>query len=211
MRKLILSGALMAASAFVSIGANAQAIKTNIAAPLSLYYEHPVSDAVSVQAGIGYDLIGAAIFKTILGATNSNDGTFRYTGLSLPVEARYYFSEEVGDGFFALGFAKFRSATASAELDFFNGNDGTTRTFRNKANFSALGIGGGLGFQKRIDGGLLFEVSSGLGYTILNTLTTTELDINANGDFEEVKNTEAYTGLGVMLRFGLTVGYVIGG
>jgi len=210
MYKSFARGALVALFTLISFGVHAQAIKTNIAAPVSLYYEHPISDAVSVQAGAAYDLIGAAIFRTILGASDLNNGTFRYTGLSFPVEARYYFSEEVGDGFFALGFAKYRSATASAEFDYFNSVNGSIRTFRDKLNFSAVGIGGGFGFQKRIEEGLLFEVSTGLGYSVLNTLTTTELELNTSGDFEEVKESEVYGGLGVMVRFGLTVGYVIG-
>jgi hypothetical protein len=202
MRNLILSGALMAASAFFSISANAQAIKTNFAAPLSLYYEQAISDGISVQLGASYDVLSSGIT-----AVSSFDRT-AYTSFSIPLEARLYFSEEVGDGLFAGAFVKYRRYAYTLSAPNLFGGEEDFYEYEN----DKLGIGATFGYQKRFDSGILFDAFLGLGFAPLNTakytFTQTYRDFNGN----LVTDTDVLNAptTGIVSRLGVCLGYVIG-
>ena len=189
MKKVLLAIALLAGSATAAFAQN-NVVKINIFSPIvktgTVFFEHKLSDASSMQLGLSYTS------WDITGDTNIR-------GLTIIPEYRFYLSEShaAPEGFYVAPFVRYRNfkfQSANSTLYDANGNPYTSTS---EATLSAFGAGVLVGHQ------WLFKKRFSLDTFIGPSYDGSSLSYNTNNG-GTVGSTGVFKGFGV--RAGLTFG-----
>ena len=164
----------------LTLAVQAQTLKINVFAPVSLGYEHPLGRNSSVQATLHY-----AIFLSELGSGYFMlaDPSHNISTATASLEYRYYMqpSHAPQTGFFVGGYNKYthyeQTRTWSDERDGF-----ATTDFNLTARFDKLSLGYFFGYQKRIARNIYAEAFFGQGATIYGRYRETHSPANSLGD-----------------------------
>ena len=184
MKKLFLWVAAGAACLLSAAPAGAQMLKTNVLAPVSLYYEQPLSNKISVQIGGSYSPFSNGPTVITTGRVDS------YRSFSVPLEMRYYFDLGRYTGSFIGPFVKYRSASYNVTR-----SSGEVRQYE----IEKFGVGIVGGQQKHLPGGLSIEVFGGLGIALYNTV-----------EYTSFNRLNPLRPTGIVTRYGLCIGYAFG-
>lgn len=137
----------------------------------SIFYERKVSDLASAQMGVGF--------------MNYNLGDFKFTGLILTPEAKFYIRKNAIDGFYISPYLRYNQYG-------YKSDDGG----EDEGKFSSVGGGVAFGRQWIFRKGFVIDFFFGGHYT------DGSLDIQQGGEPEEITKFE-----GFKTRVGLAVGF----
>jgi Protein of unknown function (DUF3575) len=180
MKQVVLSLALLAASATAASAQRAHAIKINpVSAAVrtgSLFYEHKVGDNSSAQLGL-------AITDCRVGASDTKS---RLTGITIMPEYRFYLSGEALDGFYLAPFLRFRSFRASDQVWEYDGYTNTDVYVDRRANIMAYGGGAVAGRQWLVADQITLDIYLGLSqngsfFSTKDNVTAQDFDYDFDG------------------------------
>jgi outer membrane autotransporter protein len=178
-----------------SAASQAQTLKTNILAPVSLYYEQPITEKISVNVGASYDVLTTGVSLT--GGTRSG-----FSSYSIPVDVRFYLGDpdEPNTGFYLGPYIKYRHYGYTLETT----SIFTTSTQKNTYSYNALGFGVMAGYQLLITDNLTADFFLGAGYGGIGSYKYTYTD------FSGKEQTENLTIPAFTSRLGACIGYRFG-
>ncbi|NVK05706.1 MAG: DUF3575 domain-containing protein [Flavobacteriia bacterium] len=156
------------------------------------------------SAFVGYNMEKDLTLGGVLGYQNFSIGSttsgeeISYTGFYIAPEARFYFdpSRSGNDGWYGMGYLKFRSAGTSGEPYLGQDVDGNTVSYDQSNNGLALGIGGGRMWTTRF--GVTFGAWVGAGYYLFD-VESTSVELQEQDIVSNLPSLD--------FRFGVNVGY----